>query len=123
MLVVVTDVSTPLAVVIFRVKWRALEYSPLGILSTEYSPLDSKDDYRQGVETSVTTTNTNSPSQDYTNLDDQLQTTFNDTRRFKPFTLHKRALRFLYVRNDWYTGSINLNQKEKDEHGRDIFIK
>ena len=29
----------------------------------------------KGVETSVTTTNTNSPSQDYTNLDDQLPQT------------------------------------------------
>ena len=43
----------------------------------------------KGVETSVNTTNTNtnSPSQDYTNLDDQLPQTCNDTPTFKPFTL------------------------------------
>ena len=41
----------------------------------------------KGVETSVTTTNTNSSSQDYNNLDDQLLQTSNDTPRFKPFTL------------------------------------
>ena len=57
---VVTDVLTPLAVVIFRVKWR---------VNVRFAA--------KGVETSVTTTNTNSPSQDYTNLDDQLPQTSN----------------------------------------------
>ena len=45
----------------------------------------------KGVETSVTTTNTNSPSQDYTNLDDQLLQTCNDTPGFEPFTLSDKA--------------------------------
>ena len=40
----------------------------------------------KAVETSVTSTN--SLSQDYTNLDDQLPQTCYDSPRFKPFTLN-----------------------------------
>ena len=43
----------------------------------------------KGVETSV-----NSPSQDYTNLDDQLPQTCSDTPEFKPFTFD-----FIVVQN------------------------
>ena len=41
----------------------------------------------EDVETSVTFTNTNSLSQDGTNLGDQLSQTSNDTPMFIPFTL------------------------------------
>ena len=44
----------------------------------------------KAVETSVTSTN--SLSQDYTNLDDQLPQTCHDSPRFKPFTLIDRSL-------------------------------
>ena len=44
----------------------------------------------KAVKTSVTSTN--SLSQDYTNLDDQLPQTCYDSPRFKPFTLKQRYL-------------------------------
>ena len=45
----------------------------------------------EAVETSVTTIN--SPSQDFTNLDDQPSQTLTDTPVFKPFTLSPRPAR------------------------------
>ena len=64
-LVLLTDVSTPLAVVIFRVKPH-FDHLTLKMTTTA-----------KGVETSINTTKTNSPSQDYTNLVNQLLQTCN----------------------------------------------
>ena len=49
----------------------------------------------KAVETSVTYTN--SPSQDYTNLDNQLPQTYHDSPRFKPFTLLSRFVSRLLI--------------------------
>ena len=67
-------VDEHVAVVIFKVPLRGSKRQSLGYLPTT----------AKRVETSVNTTNTNRPSQDYTNLDDQ---TCNVTPGFKSFTL------------------------------------
>ena len=69
MLVVVTDFSTPLAVVIFRVK-RNQVFGTLTLKMTTAKGVETlkMTTVIKEVETSVTTTNTNSPSQDNTNL-------------------------------------------------------
>ena len=77
----------------------------------------------KAVETSVTSTN--SLSQDYTDLDDQLRQTCHDPPRFKPFTLCTASITSKDDSSDveetWFEShvmdedSMDINQSTKDK--------